>query len=529
MERGTHRALTHRDRVVRFGARDVMFCAVPSREITEIFESLGLQTPADVDGGLTVVDPSSGETLASLATDDTDVAMSKLAAAHGAFAAFRRVPGPVRGEIVRKMGERLREHKDGLARIVCAEVGKGIEEARGEVQEMIDICDFAVGLSRSLGGRTMMSERDGHRMFEQWQPLGTVLCISAFNFPVAVWSWNAALAFVCGDPVVWKPSPKAALCAIAVHELLSPVLADAGHPDIMQLVVERDVSVAEALVDDPRIPLVSATGSCAMGRKVAPRVGARLARCLLELGGNNAVIVDASANLELAARAIAFGAAGTAGQRCTTTRRLFVEDSVAEELTTKLEAAFRQLSERIGDPRDNANLIGPLIDPTAVAAFESAVGRAKEQGGEVLVGGARLDRSGNFVQPTLVRAPAGEFPLMDEETFAPILYVKTFGNGDVASAIASQNQVEQGLSSAIFTDSVRSVEAFWSPDGSDCGIANVNLGTSGAEIGGAFGGEKATGGGREAGSDAWKAYMRRQTCTVNGSDALPLAQGIKWE
>ncbi len=502
---------------------------MPSSEVRDIFAALGLTPPADAEGGLSVVDPSTGQTLATLALDDLDAAQAKVAKAHAAFESFRMVPGPRRGEMVRQLGNRLREHKDTLARLVTAEVGKGYEEAKGEVQEMIDICDFAVGLSRSLGGRTMMSEREGHRMFEQWQPLGSILCISAFNFPVAVWSWNAALALVCGDPVVWKPSLKAPLCALAVHGLLQPVLAAAGHPDVLQLVICPDQPVAQALVDDPRLPLVSATGSCAMGRKVSPRVAARLGRCLLELGGNNAIIVDKTADLDLAARAICFGAAGTAGQRCTTTRRLLVEASIADELTQRLVTAYRQLAGRIGDPRDPDKLVGPLIDAGARDMFVTAIARARKEGGQVLVGGEVVDGPGFFVQPTIVAAPEGDFPLMDEETFAPILYVKRFADGDLASAIATQNQVEQGLSSAIFTDSVRAVEQFWSPAGSDCGIANVNLGTSGAEIGGAFGGEKSTGGGREAGSDAWKAYMRRQTCTVNGSKALPLAQGIQWD
>ncbi len=502
-----------------------------STEIQNIFAELGLTPPADAgDGGLVIEDPSTGQTLARVATHDQDSSLAMVGKAHAAFGKLRVMPGPKRGELVRQMGEVLRTHKEGLSKLVCAEVGKGIEEARGEVQEMIDICDFATGLSRSLGGRTLMSERENHRMMEQWHPLGVVLCISAFNFPVAVWSWNAAISFVCGDTVVWKPSPKAALCAMAVHGLLQPVLEKAGHGDAMQLVIERDVKVAEALVDDARIPLVSATGSCAMGRKVYPRVAARLARCLLELGGNNAIIVDGTANLELAARAIAFGAAGTAGQRCTSTRRVFVEATVADALMAKLEAAYRQLSERIGDPRDAANLIGPLIDADAVAAFSSAVGRAKDAGGDVRVGGQAVAGQGHFVQPTLIRVPDGRpFALMAEETFAPILYVQAFPKGELGAAIGSQNSVEQGLSSALFSDSVRAVEQFWSAQGSDCGIANINLGTSGAEIGGAFGGEKDTGGGREAGSDSWKAYMRRQTCTINGSDALPLAQGIKWE
>lgn len=500
-----------------------------SKEIGDIFQSLGLTPPADTADGIEVVDPSSGETLARPAMDGRDAALAKVAAATEAFARFREVPGPVRGEIVRQMGDKLRAHKDDLGRLVTAEVGKGIEEARGEVQEMIDICDYATGLSRSLGGRTLLSERPGHRMFEQWQPLGPVLCISAFNFPVAVWSWNAAIALVCGDPVVWKPSLKAPLCALAVHGLLQPVVAAAGHPDVLQLTFGPDAEVGQALVDDPRLPLVSATGSCAMGRKVSPRVAARLGRCLLELGGNNAVIVDETADLELAARGIAFGAAGTAGQRCTSTRRLFVAESVTQALTDKLVSAYRQLGERIGDPRDPNNIVGPLIDAGAKQMFVDAIAKIREDGGEILAGGDVVDRPGNFVTPTLVRVPSDRpFPFMDVETFAPILYVRSFPTGQVGQAIAMQNAVEQGLSSAIFTDSVRAAERFWSPAGSDCGIANVNLGTSGAEIGGAFGGEKATGGGREAGSDAWKAYMRRQTCTVNGSDALPLAQGIEW-
>ena len=452
-------------------------------EVQQIFGALGLEPPAA--GELAVEDPSSGQSLATVAVHDRAAAAAMVGRAVAAFDSFRVVPGPQRGELVRQMGERLREHKEPLAKLVCAEVGKGIEEARGEVQEMIDICDFAVGLSRSLGGRTLFSERPGHRMFEQWLPLGPILCISAFNFPVAVWSWNAAIAFVCGDPVVWKPSPKSPLTALAVHGLLQPVLAEAGHGDVMQLVIENDLAVAQSLVEDARLPLVSATGSCAMGRKVSPIVAARLGRCLLELGGNNAIVVDGTANLDLAARAIAFGAAGTAGQRCTSTRRIFAEASIVDALTSKLEAAYRQLGERIGDPRDTANLIGPLIDKGAQDGFLAAVARIKADGGKILVGGEALDRPGHFVQPTLVRVPDDKpFALMDEETFAPILYVKAFADGDVEGAIAMQNAVEQGLSSAIFTDSVRAVERFWSPAGSDCGIANVNIGTSGAEIGG---------------------------------------------
>ncbi|HET6586040.1 MAG TPA: aldehyde dehydrogenase family protein [Nannocystaceae bacterium] len=510
-------------------------------ELTALFSALDLPAPA-TDGAHTVsvVDPSRGVEIARLGAGGREAADAAVARASAAFVRLREVPGPVRGELVRRMGERLRTHKETLARIVTAEMGKGIAEARGEVQEMIDICDYATGLSRTIGGRTLLSERAQHRMFEQWLPLGPVLCISAFNFPVAVWAWNAALALVCGDPVIWKPSNKAPLSAIATHGLLQPILAAEGHGDAMQLVFGPDAEVAVPLVADHRIPLVSATGSCAMGRKVGPVVAARLGRSLLELGGNNAIIVDKTANLELAARAIAFGAAGTAGQRCTTTRRLFIEQSVAGELERKLVAAYEQLIDRIGDPRDEKHLVGPLIDADAQGRFVAAIERAKKDGGEVLVGGKARPGAGYYVEPTLVRVPpdqagtavgtnARPFPLMDEETFAPILYLRTFADGRLEDAIAQQNSVEQGLSSAIFTDSVRAAERFWSPSGSDCGIANVNLGTSGAEIGGAFGGEKSTGGGREAGSDSWKAYMRRQTCTVNGSDALPLAQGIRWE
>ncbi len=501
-------------------------------EVRSLFDALGIAAPESATAGPSVVveDPSSGQALAQLGLCDRASADAAVGRAVAAFERWRMVPGPARGEIVRQMGELLRAKKEPLARLVTAEIGKGIEEAKGEVQEMIDICDFAAGLSRTLGGRTLLSERAGHRMFEQWHPLGPVLCISAFNFPVAVWSWNSALALVCGDPVVWKPSLKAPLSAIATHRLLQPVLAAAGHPDALQLVIGGDADVATALVADPRLPLVSATGSCAMGRKVGPVVAARLGRSLLELGGNNAIIVDASANLDLAARAITFGAAGTAGQRCTTTRRLFVAQSIEAELTRRLVAAYGQLAERIGDPRDPKNLVGPLIDAAARDGFVATLARARAEGGTILAGGNARPGAGYFVEPTLVRAPSGgSFAVMDEETFAPILYIKSFPDDRLDQAIAWQNQVEQGLSSALFSDSVRAVERFWSPQGSDCGIANVNLGTSGAEIGGAFGGEKATGGGREAGSDSWKAYMRRQTCTVNGSDALPLAQGIRWQ
>jgi len=510
--------------------------AMADAELNHLFAQLRAPLPLSAPGprALPCYDPSRATIIAHLEQDDLGSAAAKVEAASRCFKALREVPAPGRGALVRAMGERLRQHQDALAQIVCIEVGKGIEEARGEVQEMIDICDYAVGLSRTLGGKTLPSERPDHRMFEQWQPLGPILCISAFNFPVAVWSWNAAIALVCGDPVVWKPSLQAPLCALAVHGLLQPVLAEAGFADAMQLVIGPDDPVAHALVDDPRLPLVSATGSCAMGRAVAPRVAARLGRSLLELGGNNAAIVDRSADLDLATRAIVFGAAGTAGQRCTTTRRLFVEASIADALIAKLRRGYEQVSERVGDPRDSHKLVGPLIDGRAVEQFLAMVDHARALGGEVLVGGEALPGPGHYVQPTLIRVPealAGdqEFAPMQIETFAPILYVRSFPDGAIERAIAWQNGVEQGLSSALFSDSARTIERFWSASGSDCGIANVNLGTSGAEIGGAFGGEKATGGGREAGSDAWKAYMRRQTCTINGGAELPLAQGIRWD
>jgi aldehyde dehydrogenase (NAD+) len=508
---------------------------MPTVDVASIFSEMGLEAPAEHKGEvgpehLVVENPASGQTLAVLplcGPEDADAAVERAAACFGKLA---DMPGPKRGELVRRMGERLRECKEPLSQLVCLEMGKIIEEARGEVQEMIDICDYAMGLSRSLGGRTLFSERPGHRMFEQWHPLGPVLCISAFNFPVAVWSWNAALAIVCGDPVIWKPSLKTPLTAIATDALLRPILEEVGCGDAMQLVIGPDQGVATRLVADERIPLVSATGSCAMGRKVAPVVAARLARSLLELGGNNAIIVESSADLDMAALAILFGAAGTAGQRCTTTRRVFVERAVRDDLIQRLTRGYEQLLGRIGDPMDAETLVGPLIDAGAVEGFEQAMSRIREHGGKVLVGGAAVEGPGHFVQPTLVEVPDdGAFPPMDEETFAPILYVRCFEDGGLEAAIAAQNAVEQGLSSAIFTDSVRGMERFLGALGSDCGIANVNIGTSGAEIGGAFGGEKATGGGREAGSDSWKAYMRRQTCTVNGSDSMPLAQGIRWE
>lgn len=498
-----------------------------SDKVQAIWNELGI--PAPKSGELECRSPNNGELLGSLAVQGIDEANAVVSRAAECFLKFRQHPAPARGELVRQMGERLRQYKEPLSQLVCLEVGKGIEEARGEVQEMIDICDYATGLSRTLGGKTLFSERPGHRMYEQWHPLGPVLCISAFNFPVAVWSWNAAIALVCGDPVIWKPSHKSPLCAYAVHHTLQPIFEKAGFGDVLGLIIENDLKVAEHLVADEKIPLVSATGSCAMGRKVAPVVAARMGRCLLELGGNNAIIVEKNADLELASRAVLFGAAGTAGQRCTTTRRLYVEQSIFEDFKGRLLRGYAQILERIGDPQDTQNLVGPLIDADSQSQFEKAIAKIREEGGEILAGGKSVERPGYYVQPTLVQVPSADFAMMKVETFAPILYLCAYPDGQLEQAIGWQNSVEQGLSSAIFSDSLRSVEHFLGAAGSDCGIANVNIGTSGAEIGGAFGGEKATGGGREAGSDSWKAYMRRQTCTINGSDALPLAQGIRWE
>ncbi len=441
-----------------------------------------------------------------------------------AFAKWRLLPAPKRGELLRKMGDALRVHKADLGALVTLEVGKLRSEGEGEVQEAVDMADFAVGLSRQLHGLALHSERPQHRMMEQWHPLGLVGVITAFNFPHAVWAWNAMLGLACGDVVLWKPSLKAPLTAIATHRICDAVLAEAGFPGVLGLVIGDDAEVGNALIHDRRIPLVSATGSCRMGRYVGGVVAQRLGRSLLELGGNNAVIVHADADLDLALRAVAFGALGTAGQRCTSTRRLFVHRDVADRFVDRLVAAYRTVP--VGDPLAAGTLVGPLIDEDAVVAFEHAVRSAVAEGAELLVGGHRLAGPGHFVQPAILRA-APTLKMVQEETFAPILYVAVYD--DLDEAIAWQNGVDQGLSSALFTDSFRASERFLSAAGSDCGIANVNIGTSGAEIGGAFGGEKDTGGGREAGSDAWKAYMRRQTCTLNWGTDLPLAQGVTFD
>jgi len=472
-------------------------------------------------------------TIASLnPADGTELARVRLASAREyeavmtqateVFARWRMLPAPQRGQIIREIADELRRAKDDLGALVTLEMGKILAEGKGEVQEMIDIADFATGLSRQLYGLTMPSERPRHRMLEQWHPLGLVGVISAFNFPVAVWSWNAFIAAVCGDCVIWKPSLKTPLTAIAVQKICDRVLERHGWRGVFSLIIGEDSVVGQRLIEDRRIPLVSATGSCRMGRIVGETVARRLGRTLLELGGNNGVIVMHDANLDLAARAVVFGAAGTAGQRCTSIRRLFLQRGIAADLTARLKAAYAQI--RIGNPLDPSTLMGPLIDRAAVEAMQAALARIRAEGGEILYGGD--DLGGCFVRPALIKAHP-RMPILKEEIFAPILYLIEFDTLD--QALAWHNDVPQGLSSAMFTTNLISAQMFLSPLGSDCGIANVNIGTSGAEIGGAFGGEKDTGGGRESGSDAWKAYMRRQTVTVNWSDELPLAQGITFE
>ena len=473
------------------------------------------------------VNPSSGEVLGRVHASsqaDYDLILER---AEAAFKVWRTTPAPKRGEAIRLCADALRKHKDALGSLVALEMGKSKPEGDGEVQEMIDIGEFAVGLSRQLYGLTMHSERPGHRMYEQYQPLGIVGIISAFNFPVAVWAWNAFLAGVCGDICIWKPSPKTPLSAIASMKICNEALRTAGFPDIFFLFNDGGFELASNFVDDKRIPLISFTGSTKVGRMVGERVARRMGRSLLELGGNNAIIVDATADLKLAIPAIAFGAVGTAGQRCTTTRRLFIHESIYADVLAKLVAAYKQVEKKIGDPTDSANLMGPLNSSDAVDAYLDAVAKAKAAGGTVETGGARIDRPGNFVLPTIVTGLENSAEVVQTETFAPILYVMPYQTLD--QAIELQNAVPQGLSSSIFTTDLRAAEQFLASAGSDCGIANVNIGTSGAEIGGAFGGEKETGGGRESGSDAWKVYMRRQTNTINYSNALPLAQGIKFD
>lgn len=473
--------------------------------------------------------PVNGEYIASVNTTTQEDYNKVISTAEKAFKEWRMVPAPKRGEIVRQFGNRLRELKEPLGKLVSYEMGKSLQEGYGEVQEMIDICDFAVGLSRQLYGFTIHSERPGHRMYDQYHPLGIVGIISAFNFPVAVWSWNTALAWVCGDVCIWKPSEKVPLCSIACQKIIADIFKENNVPEGVSCLINGDYRVGEFMSMDNRIPLISATGSTRMGKIVAAKVAERLGRSLLELGGNNAIIVTPDADIKMTVIGAVFGAVGTCGQRCTSTRRLIIHDSIYDKVKDALVAAYGQL--KIGNPLDEKNHVGPLIDHDAVKMYNEALEKAKSEGGNILVEGGILDgdgyEGGCYVKPAIVEAK-NEFEIVQHETFAPILYLIKY-SGDVENAIELQNGVVQGLSSAIMTSNLREAEKFLSQAGSDCGIANVNIGTSGAEIGGAFGGEKETGGGRESGSDAWKIYMRRQTNTINYTTELPLAQGIKFD
>jgi len=490
--------------------------------------STGLIWPKATGEKINSFSPVDGKLIAAVIAADKNNYDAVITKAQQAFAAWRLWPAPKRGEIVRQVGEELRKNKQALGELVSFEMGKSLQEGLGEVQEMIDICDFAVGLSRQLHGLTMHSERPGHRMYEQYHPLGIVGVISAFNFPVAVWSWNAALAWVCGDVCVWKPSEKTPLCAIACQNIIQPVFKKNNVPEGVSNIIIGGRNVGEWMSNDARIPLVSATGSTRMGKAVGKAVGERLGRSLLELGGNNAIIITKNADLDMALIGAAFGAVGTAGQRCTSTRRLIIQESVYNKFKQKLVHAYGQL--KIGDPLNEKNHVGPLIDKDAVKMYLDAIEKCKAEGGKFIVEGGVLKgkgfESGCYVKPCIAEAK-NQFAIVQHETFAPILYIMKYKTLD--EAIAMQNGVPQGLSSAIMTGNLREAEAFLGQSGSDCGIANVNIGTSGAEIGGAFGGEKETGGGRESGSDAWKVYMRRQTNTINYTNKLPLAQGIKFD
>ena len=478
-------------------------------------------------GVIEPVNPTDGTVLARVQASSQEDYDTIVERAQAAFKVWRTTPAPRRGEAIRLCADALRAHKDALGSLVALEMGKSKPEGDGEVQEMIDIGEFAVGLSRQLYGLTMHSERPGHRMYEQWHPIGIVGIISAFNFPVAVWAWNSFVAAVCGNICIWKPSPKTPLSAIASMKICNEALKKGGFPDLFFLFNDAGSELAQQFVDDKRIALVSFTGSTKVGRMVGERVARRMGRSLLELGGNNAIILDETADLKLAIPGIVFGAVGTAGQRCTTTRRLFVHESIYDDVLGKLVSAYKQVEGKIGDPTDPKNLMGPLNSQDAVQAYLDAIAKAKASGGKVETGGAAIERAGNFVLPAIVTGLSNDADVVQTETFAPILYVMKYK--DLDDAIHMQNDVPQGLSSSIFTNNLKAAEKFLAAWGSDCGIANVNIGTSGAEIGGAFGGEKETGGGRESGSDAWKAYMRRQTNTINYSDSLPLAQGIKFD
>ncbi len=500
-----------------------------STSALDMLERLGVDPALVTDGDLVVRTPITGEEIGRVSRTSEAETAAAVGRSVAAFPVWREVPAPRRGELVRLLGEELRREKEALGALVTLEVGKIAQEGLGEVQEMIDICDFAVGLSRQLYGKSIASERPGHRLTETWHPLGPVAVISAFNFPVAVWSWNAALALVCGDPVIWKPSERTPLSAIATVALLERAADRFGDaPEGLHELVVGGADRAVQLAENERVPLVSATGSTAMGKAIAPRIAARLGKSLLELGGNNAAIVAPSADLDLVVRAVLFAAVGTAGQRCTSLRRLIVHESVADELVERLSAAYRAVP--IGDPREAGTLVGPLITGEAFGRMEAALGQARDEGGDVVAGGDRAlaDRWPDawYAEPAIVRMPS-QTDVVRQETFAPILYVVAYR--DLDEALALQNGVPQGLASSIFTTDLREAERFLAVAGSDCGIANVNIGPSGAEIGGAFGGEKETGGGRESGSDAWRAYMRRQTATVNYTDELPLAQGIRFD
>jgi aldehyde dehydrogenase (NAD+) len=475
---------------------------------------------------LVSISPIDGQPIARVKQATADDYQQVVKRALQAFERWSMTPAPQRGQVIRDIGDRLREYKDPLGRLITWEMGKITAEGLGEVQEAIDMADFAVGLSRQLYGLTMASERPRHRMYEQWHPLGAVGVITAFNFPLAVWSWNVMLSAVCGNVTLWKPSSKTPLTAIAAHNIIAPVVAHHRLDGVFNLIIGSGSEVGEALINDPRVPLISATGSCRMGRHVGKAVAGRYGRSLLELGGNNAIVICDDADLDLALRAVVFGAVGTAGQRCTTTRRILIDNRVKARFVDALIDAYRQIP--IGDPRKEKILMGPLVDAQAVEAMAAALKQAQSQGGRLLYGGQPIEAvpGGHYVTPAIVSAK-NHYPIVQEETFAPILYI--IGYDALEDALAMHNDVPQGLSSAIFTNDLRNMEAFLSARGSDCGIANVNIGTSGAEIGGAFGGEKQTGGGREAGADAWKAYMRRQTCTINWSGEMPLAQGIEFK
>ena len=469
------------------------------------------------------INPSTGELIASVYQANEDDYDRIIQDSKSAFKNFRTVPAPIRGQLVREMGEALRLKKDSLGSLVSLEMGKIKQEGDGEVQEMIDIADFAVGQSRMLYGKTMHSERQDHRMYEQWHPLGPVGVISAFNFPVAVWAWNAFIAAICGDTTIWKPSSSAPLCAIAVQNICNEVMERNGYSGIFSTLIGKGSIVGERILTDKNIPLISFTGSTAMGRHVSSKVAERFGKTILELGGNNAIIIDESANLDLVIPAVVFGAVGTAGQRCTSTRRIIIHESIHDNFINRLLKAYKQVN--IGDPLNTNTLMGPLINKNAVSDFLKAVKAVKDKGGEILFGGEELSQKGNYVTPAVAKAQ-NEWDIVQHETFAPILYIMSYKN--LSDAIEMHNAVPQGLSSSMFTTKVANAEEFLSQRGSDCGIANINIGTSGAEIGGAFGGEKETGGGRESGSDSWKQYMRRQTNTLNWSKELPLAQGIEF-